>query len=176
VARGAPASKRSARPLRSQDGYCPLYLAAQNNHLALIELLDSFDADLGCTNRVRRAPHGALVLTAAAQNGSTPVFIAAQEGHAGAVTLLQMLGADVDLPRPVRACAQLAHHPLTPAAPAAQDGLTAVFAAAQRGRADVIDVLHDLGAQIDRVGPVRRRGAAWRAACRIHGARAGEEW
>ncbi|KAH8091553.1 hypothetical protein JL720_5863 [Aureococcus anophagefferens] len=146
-------------------GASPLYIAAQNDHVACVELLLDAGADprrraggAGSTPLIIAAQMGHAVLRrssasgadadAADDSGWTACLAAAQNGHGDALRALLVAGADPDRAR--------------------GDGCTPCLIAAQQGHAPLLEQLLKAGADGDRAYPANGAAPAFMAAHNGH--------
>ncbi|CAM9512384.1 unnamed protein product [Ectocarpus fasciculatus] len=137
---------------RTEDGFTPLNVAAQEGHHRVARILLGHKANVavasenGCTPLMMSTQNGHVVVTkllldagsdvnAAADGGITSLHQAADEGHSEILSMLVKAGANPDA--------------------RAQDGNTPLYAAAFQGHLDVVRKLLRLGVRpaIPRVQP-----------------------
>ena len=133
---------------RDSDGMTPAYLAAQNGHPEVIEMLARYSADLNQATAEGGPPvlvaaqqgHGAVIEMLAKcgaslklrweKNGATAACFAAQNGHVEVIEVLAKYGADLNLE--------------------IEGGKAPAYLAAKWGHLEVIKMIAELGADLNK--------------------------
>ena len=149
VAAGADVNKA-----RKYDGATPLFVAAQNDHVAVVKALVAARADVNQAD----------------EDGATPLFIAVCLGHEAVVKAMVAAGADVNQAvnngeTPLHVAAGKDHEAMVKALVAAgadvnkanKCGWTPLFVATMNGHVAVVKALVAAGADVNQAADVNRR-------------------